>query len=116
MVARADFVVILGLGPHAAHHRNSGAQYVHWVSARGKLLECMLYRLGQSSQTVHALLVSRQFRHGRQFAMHQEILHFGELAVRSQISDVVAAIMQVVAILAHGADRGFTGCGTGQRY
>ncbi len=70
---------------------------------------------GRAAQTAEARLVRCQFRRVGQFAVHQQVRHFVKLAVRGQVGDVVAAIVQIVAALAHGADRGVAGRGARQR-
>ncbi len=105
-VARAGFVVIFGLRPQAAQHGDAGAQHVHGVRVRGKLLEGMLHFGGQTAQAEQALLVCGQLRGGGQLAVDEQVRHFGKFAVLGQVGDVVAAIVQVVAALADGADGG----------
>ena len=105
-VARAGFVVVVGFRPQAAQHGDAGAQHVHGVRSGGELLESVLHFGGQAAQAEQALLVCGQLRGGGQLAVDQQVRHFGKFAVLGQVGDVVAAIVQVVAALADGADGG----------
>ena len=106
--ACARDVVIIGLRPHAAEHRDAGAQHIHGMRVRGQLVRApALLRLGQAAQAEQAHFVGGQFRRSGQFAVDQQMRHFGKFAVRGQVGDVVSAIVQVVAGVADGADSGF---------
>ena len=62
--------------------------------------------VGQAAQAEQACFVGGQFGSVGQLAVDQQVRHFFKLAMRGQVGDVVAAIVQVVAALAHGADGG----------
>ena len=68
--------------------------------------ERLLYRRRQTAQRPQAGLVCCQFCHVGQLAVHQQVGDFFKLAVRRQILDVVSAIVQVVAAVPNGAQRG----------
>ena len=106
-VARTRFVVVLGFRPHAAQNGDAGAQHIHGMRGGGELLERVLHCRRQAAQAEQARLVCGQLRGSGQLAVDQQVRHFGKLAVLGQVGDVVAAIVQVVAALADGADRGF---------
>ena len=63
----------------------------------------------QSAQAEQLRFIRGQLRGVGQLAMHQQVRDFVKFAVRGQIGDVVAAIVQVVAALADGADGCFAG-------
>ncbi len=69
---------------------------------------------GQHTQPLELLLVGGELILVRQFLVHQQVRDFLELALRGDIENVVAAIMQVVAGSADGAQRGIAGRDAGQ--
>ena len=71
---------------------------------RGQQFQRLLHRRGQTAQGRRRCFVRGQFRRIGQLAVHQQVRHFLELAVRGQVGDVVAAIVQIVAAVAHRAD------------
>ena len=76
----------------------------------GQKFECLLHFGGQTAQAKQAGLVRGQLRSVGQLAVDQQVRDFFKLAVRGQVGDVVAAIVQIVAALAHGANGGVA-CG-----
>ena len=114
MCARARFVVVLALRQYAAEHRDAGAQHVHGVRGGGQQFQRLLHHRGQAAQRAQARLVGRQFRRVGQLAVDQQMRHFLKFAVRGQIGDVVAAIMQIVAAVADGAERRVAGGRAGE--
>ncbi len=109
-------VVVLGFGADATEHRNAGAQHVHGVGSRGQLLERMPDSIGQAAQAEQARLVSGEFSRSGQLAVDQQVSHFGKLAMLSQVRNVVAAVMQVVAALANGTNGCFARRRARKRY
>jgi hypothetical protein len=69
---------------------------------------------GRPRRDFSLVLVAFQFRGGGQFAMHQQVGDFFKLAGVGDVEDVVAAIVQVVAGLADGAQCGIAGGDAGQ--
>jgi hypothetical protein len=65
--------------------------------------------LREAAQRFQLGLVAFQFGGGRQFAVHQQVGDFLELAGVGHVQNVVAAVVQVIAGFADGAQRGVTG-------
>ena len=108
-VARAGLVVVVLLGQQAAERRHAGAHHVHRVGGGGQLLEHRLDRRRQAAQRRELGLVGRQFGRVGQLAVHQQVGDLLELAGVGEVEDVVAAVVQVVAGAADGAQRGVAG-------
>ena len=78
-------------------------------------LQDVLHRGGQAAQRLELLLVGRQLGRGRQLAVHQQVGHLLELRRLGEVEDVVAAVVQVVALAADRAQRRVAGRHAGQR-
>ncbi len=103
--ARPGVIVVQSFGQHAAKHRHAGPQHVHRMRGGRQQFQRLLYRRGQTAQRPQARLVRSQLRRIRQLAMNEQVRHFLILAVPRQVLDVVAAIVQIVAAVAHRAQR-----------
>ena len=66
--------------------------------------QCLFYRRGKIAQRLETFFVRGQLGAIGQLAMHQQVSDFFIFTVGSEVVDVVAAIMQVVAAVAHGAE------------
>ena len=86
------------------------------MRAGGDLLECDFDRLRKAAQAAEAQLVVREFLGGGELAVEQEIGDLFELAVGGELENVVAAIVEVVAVAAYGAERGVASGNAGERY
>ena len=85
----------------------AGAHHVHRMRGRGQLLERRLHRVaGNAAQRLSLVLYAASSARGRQLAVHEQVGDFLELAGFGDIEDVVAAVVQVVAGAADGAQRG----------
>src|SRR3546814_3806261 len=73
---------------------------------RRQLFERGLDRSRQAAQRLQLGLVRGEFGNGRQLAMHEQMRDFLELALRGDIENVVAAVVQVIAAAADRAQRG----------
>jgi len=102
-VARACFIVIRSFRPHAAEHGDAGAQCVHGMRRAGNQFQRLLDGGGQSAQAAQASAIRGKLRLVGEFAVDEEIRDLFKLAVRGQVGNVVAAIVQVVAALAYRA-------------
>ena len=71
----------------------------------GHEFERLLYFSGQTAQSKEPHFVSGQLRSIGQRAMNQQMRDFGKFAVFRKVSNVVSAIVQIVAALAHSANR-----------
>ncbi|SAK99853.1 hypothetical protein AWB76_07796 [Caballeronia temeraria] len=105
-ILRARHVVIVLLGQDRAEHGDAGAHDVHRMRGRGNPLERGLQVRGQAAQRLQLGLVRLQFGGVRQLAVHEQMRDFLELGRSRHIENVVAAIVQIVAGLADGAQRG----------
>ncbi len=108
-------VVILFLRQHGAEHGDTGAHHIHRMSRCGNPFERGFQVRGQTTQTLELGLVRLEFSDGRQLAMHEQICDLFELGGAGNIEDVIATIMQIIARLADGAQRGIARCHTRQR-
>ncbi|KIU01597.1 hypothetical protein QU38_00815, partial [Staphylococcus aureus] len=108
-IARVGQVVIVRLGQHAAQRRDARAHHVHRTRGGGNRLQRFLHRTRQPAQLAQLLLVRDQLRRGRRAAMDEQVRDLLELAGLGEIENVIAAIMQVVAGTADGAQRGVAG-------
>ena len=104
---RTGLALIGRLRPDTTHHAHTGAQHVHRMQRGRQQFQRLLYFRRQPAQAYEPLLVRGQFLRVRQAALHQQVRYFFKLAMRSQVRDVVAAIVKIVASVAHGAKRGF---------
>ena len=62
-----------------------------------ELLERRLHCGGQASQRLEFLFVARELRTIGQLAVNQQVRDFFELAMLSDIENVIAAVMKIVA-------------------
>ena len=106
--------MLLALRPNASHHAHAGAQHIHRMRARRQQFQRLFYFLGQPAQPYQSLLVRREFARVGQPAMDQQVRHFLKLAMRGKVDNVEPAIVQVIAGVAHGAQRGLPGGRTGK--
>ena len=103
------------LRQHRAQRRAAGAQHVHRMRVGRDALEDVLHGRGQAAQRLELLLVGRQLGRGRQLAVHEQVGDLLELGLLGEVEDVVAAVVQVVALPPDRAQRGVAGRHAGQR-
>ena len=80
----------------------------------GQLLQDGAHRCGQTAPRFELRLVSGQLSARRQISVNEQMRYFLVFAVRGEITNVVAAIMQIVAAFADRAERGIAGSDAGQ--
>ena len=68
----------------------------------------------KAAEAAEALLVGVELGARGQLAVEQKVGDFFELAVRGEVEDVVAAVVEVVAVAADGAERGVAGGDAGE--
>jgi hypothetical protein len=95
--------VIVFFGQGAAQGGDAGAQYVHGMGRGGKLLQHLVHVGGQAPEASQLLLVGSELGGVGQLAAKQQVRYFFKLAMSGQVCNVIAAIVQVVAGSAHGA-------------
>ncbi len=104
--AGTDRGVRIRLRQHAAQHRHAAAHHVHWMRGGRQLLQHLAHRLRQAAQLAQPGPVGRQLRAVRQPAMDEQMRDLLVGALLGDLQDVVAAVVQVVAGLAHRAQGG----------
>ncbi len=104
-VERSPVRVGLRLGLERCEHGDSDAENVHGMSAGRNLLEGELHLLRKAAQAAEMLLVVIELLGGGQLAVEEEIGDLFEGAVRGESKDVVAAIVQIIAIATDSAER-----------
>ncbi|MOA47269.1 hypothetical protein D3C78_1698900 [compost metagenome] len=72
------------------------------------------HRRRQAAQRFQLLLVAGEFGLVRQLAVYQQVGHFLEFGIGGQVQNVVAAVVQVVAAAANGAQLGIAGGDAGE--
>lgn len=116
-IARTWKVVVVFLRQRAAQGGDTGAHHVHGMAGGGQLFQRSLYAAGQAAQSLELGFVGLEFGLCGQLAMYQQMGDLFKLADLGNVQDVVAAVVQVVAGLSHGAQRriacGHTGEGDG---
>ncbi|MNF91437.1 hypothetical protein D3C84_740380 [compost metagenome] len=115
-VAGARVVMVFLLRRHATEHRHGGAHHVHRVGGRRQLFEGCLEGSRDAAQGLELGLVASQFGDVGQLAVHQQVGDFFKFAAVGEVEDVIAAVMQVVAGAADGAQCGVAGSGAAQGY
>mmetsp|Transcript_26303 Transcript_26303/g.62418 ORF Transcript_26303/g.62418 Transcript_26303/m.62418 type:complete len:241 (+) Transcript_26303:1497-2219(+) len=115
-VAGAGQAVVVLLGQDAAQRRHAGAHHVHRVGASGQAFQRLFHTGRQAAHGPELGLVGAQLGARGQLAVHQQVGDLLELADLGDVQDVVAAVMQVVAAAADGAQRGIAGRHAGQRH
>ena len=106
----------LGFGLDGGEHGDADAEDVHGVRGAGDLLEGDLDGLRKAAQAAQALLVVGELGAGGEVAVEEEVGDFFELAVGGEREDVVAAVVEVVAVAADGAEGGVAGGDSGEGY
>jgi hypothetical protein len=84
------------------------------VRRGGHLFERDLHGLRNPAQAAEVLLVLRQLAERGELAIQQQVGDLFKLAVRCEVQDVIAAIVEVIAGAAHGAKRGIARCDAGE--
>ena len=105
-----DLVVLLAevlLGFQVTQHGATGTHHVHRVGVFGDLLQHQFQGIRQGAQALELGLVGIQLGLVRQLATQQQVGHFFELGVVSQIGDVIAAVGQAGTGFANGTQGGF---------
>jgi len=108
-VARARDPVVFLLGKHGAEYRHGGTHHVHGVRGGRHLLERAPHLRGQPAKGPELFLVARELGGVRQLLVDEQVGDLLELGLVGEIEDVVAAVVQVVAAAADGAQRGVAG-------
>ena len=85
-------------------------------AVRGDLLERDFDGLGEAAEAAQALLVVGELGGGGELAVEEEVGDLFELAVGGEVEDVVAAVVEVVAVAAYGAEGGVAGGDSGEGY
>jgi hypothetical protein len=106
--------VIVLFGQHAAQRRRARAHHVHRVRGRRQRFERGLDGVRQAAPHPQLGLVALQLAGVRQLAVHQQVSHFLEFRAARDVQDVVAAVMQIVAGAADGAQGRVAGGDAGQ--
>ena len=104
-VARTRRVVVVFLGQHACRAPRRRCASRPWVRGGRDALERLLHGGRQAAQRLSFALYAAQFRRVRQLAVHQQIGDLLEFARVGEVENVVAAIVQIVAGVADGAQR-----------
>ncbi len=106
--------MIVGLRHAAAEGRDAGAQHIHRMAGRRELLEHGGHRCGQRTQPLQFRFIGCKLRRIRQSFVHQQVGDFLEFALRGDVENIVAAIVQVIAGPADRAQGGVAGHDAGQ--
>ena len=106
MSRSAGRVVIRRFRQRAAHRRDARAQHIHRMGGGRNRFQRLTHHPRQAAQATELGAVGGQFGRGGQMPVDQQMRHFLIVAGRSQIENVIAAIMQVIAALAHRAKCG----------
>ena len=106
----------LGFGLDGGEHGDADVEDVHGVRGAGDLLEGDFDGLGKAAQAAQALLVVGELGGGGEMAVEQEVGDLFELAVGGELMDVVAAVVEIVAGSADGAEGGVAGGDAGEGY
>ena len=99
----------IAFGLNVAKKRNGCAQHVHRMRIARYHFQHRFERSGQTTQGLQPRDVGIQFGARRQLAVQQQIRHFFETGFVGKIVDVIAAIGQSRAFLAHRTQSGFAG-------
>jgi hypothetical protein len=86
------------------------------MCTRREEFESLLYFFGKPAEAYEPLLVSGELPRVGEAAVDEQVRDFFELTVRGEVDDVEAAIVEVVAAAADGAERGFAGGSAGKGY
>ena len=86
---------------------------IGWLDGR-QALERVCTAAGRPRSRLQLRLVAGELGGVRQLAVHQQVGDFLEFAAVGDVEDVVAAVVQVVAGAADGAQRGVAGGDAGQ--
>ena len=105
-VAGAGLVVVLLFRQGAAKGTDRRAHHVHRVRCGRQRFQHLTHAGRDAAQRLELGLVGAQFRRVGQPAINQQVGDLLELAGFGHVQDVVAAVVQVVAGAAHGAQRG----------
>ena len=105
VLGTGNAVVIL-FRQHAAQRGDRGAHHVHRVRGGGDGFEHRLHRGGNATQRLEFRLVGGELRAVGELAVDEQMGDLLELADIGDVEDIVAAIMQIIAGAANGAQRG----------
>jgi hypothetical protein len=72
--------------------------------------------LGKAAETAQALLVVGELVRVGEMAVKEKMGDLFELAVGGELEDVIAAVVEVVAVAAYGAEGGVAGGDSGEGY
>ena len=113
-VARAGQVVVVFLGECSAEHGAPRAHHVHRMRGGGDALQRGFDGLRQTAQRFQLELVVGELARIGQCAVDQQVSDLLEFALLGDIENVVAAVVEVIAAAADGAQRGIAGGDAGQ--
>jgi hypothetical protein len=105
-IARAFSGMIVRFRHATTERRHAGSQYVHGMAGGRQLFQDGSYGGRQQAQCFQFGFVGRELLFVRQRLVHQQVRYFLKLALRGDIEDVVAAVVQIVAGSANRAQRG----------
>lgn len=104
-IACARKVVVIFLRQCAAQGRDASAHHVHGVAGGWQLFQRSLHAARQSAQGLELGSVGLEFGLCGQLAMYQQMGDLFEFTDLGNVQNVVAPVVQIVAGLAHGAER-----------
>jgi len=108
-------VVVVLLRHQATQSGSAGAEYVHGMGRRRQRLEDGAHCGRQPAHRSQPDLVLLQLHLVGETAVHQQVRDLLELARGSDLQNVIAAIVQIVAGAADGAQRGVASRHSGER-
>ena len=114
-LARSGGVMALFFRLGTAQRGNARAQDVHRMRGGRQGFQHGLDGGVQAAQRLEFRFVSGEFGFGGKPAMHQQMRDFLEFAMRGQVENIVAEIVEVVAAASDGAERGVAGDNAGKR-
>ena len=113
-IAGARKIVVVFLRQRAAQGGDTGAHHVHGMAGGGQLFQRSLHAAGQAAQSLELGFVGPEFGVGGQLAVYQQVGNLLKLADLGNVQNVVAAVVQVVAVPAHGAQCRVACCHAGE--
>jgi len=106
----------LGFGLDGGEHGDADAEDIHGMRGARDLFERHFDGLGKAAEAAKVLLVVPEFGGGGEMAVEEKVRDFFELAVGGEVKDVVAAVVEVVAVAAYGTEGGVASGDSGESY
>ena len=103
-----------GFGLQGAEDGDAGAKDIHGMGGGGEALECGAEGGGQAAEGAEFLLVGGELGDVGKGAVNEEVGDFFKDGVGGEREDIVAAIVEVIAAAADGAEGGVAGGGAGE--